>query len=380
MKKGTCTVFFFPPWTSDTPSLHEVLPAFLALIKAIPWVLKCVFRSVAFSKCLPQTLQVNDPSSWPAGGEAESEPFRELLSSWFLKLTEEDGTSCWPSLNSSLTLWVMNRWRDREDVDVKQAPQCTHCRSPPSVPPRLCWLMCSAKAALSSVVNPQGAQLNPDSGWPEGAEEEEEDRSFFAGLALSVDSVSRSVFTAARRLRRDLKPASCSEELSASSALCGQTLKPFRWSYRRSCFDSVGARSRCLTVRVSWLVLLVLCLSWTCLSSIARLLKVFLLLEQNLQIHNKMSSSLHHCDVMWAADETRHMLCVLVGLSVTPAGWRKTIMSLDVVFAYERKSYESKKSLFAQDLHILRPAQNGVRHQQSNEHSVENHETWTVCE
>lgn len=216
-------------YSSCLPS-QIVFPAFLALIKAIPWVLKCVFRSVTLSKCLPHTLQASAPSSsFPSPvegwveGDAGAEPFRELFSSWCLLFpTEGDRCTlgaCWLSLTTSLTLWVMKRWRDSEKVDAKQAPHWRHCRPPSSMPPRLCWLMCSRNATFSSEVKPQTAHRNPDSGREDGARaEEEEDRSFFPGLTLSVDSSFCSTFTAPLRLLRAPKLLSCSDELSASSS------------------------------------------------------------------------------------------------------------------------------------------------------------------
>lgn len=156
-------------------------------------------------------------------GDAGAEPFRELFSSWCLLFpTEGDRCTlgvCWLSLTTSLTLWVMKRWRDSEKVDAKQAPHWRHCRPPSSVPPRLCWLMCSRNATCSSEVKPQTAHRNPDSGREDGARaEEEEDRSFFPGLTLSVDSSFCSTFTAPLRLLRAPKLLSCSDELSASSS------------------------------------------------------------------------------------------------------------------------------------------------------------------
>lgn len=148
---------------------QAVLPAFLALIKAIPWVLKCVFRSDVFSNRLRHTLQVNVRlSSMPT---EEGEPGAELswdVLSWFLPGRGE-GSGCmlreWLlSATAFFTLWAMKQWRAREEVDVKQAPHCRHCWLP-SVPPRRCWAIWSKNNAWSSVVKPQGAQRNPDSGW-----------------------------------------------------------------------------------------------------------------------------------------------------------------------------------------------------------------------
>lgn len=223
-------------------------PVFLALIKAIPWVLKCVLRSVVFSNRFPHTLHASAPSPslpWGNAGDSGAEQPRAFLSSWFSSVAgggHELGAS-W--FSGSLTLCTMKRWRDKEWFEVKQTPHCRHCWVLPRASLR-CRLMCSRNAAWSSLVKPQGAQRNPFSLSEVGAEG---DRHFFTGLAPFTASSPCSDFTAALLLLRKPELPSCSEELSASSPP---------------------------SMRKSWSPASWLCLSWICFSNIALLLKVFL--------------------------------------------------------------------------------------------------------
>lgn len=213
----------------------------------------------------------------------------------------------------------MKQWRDSEEEEAKQAPHCRHCRVQPSAPPGWCWLMCSRNCALSSVAKPQGAQRKPaGSNWAAAAEGD-----FLAGLGPSEQSLVASSFTAARCLRRALTLVSCSDELSASCLPSGCNQYAINHDYKDLVFPRVtwstcsciymlwklnsstvvqeprfcqiynlSLRSVCrnafhLTISVSWIWDFILCLSWTCLSNMALLLNIFLLLVQNLEMHTR---------------------------------------------------------------------------------------------
>ena len=169
----------------------------------------------------------------------------------------------WRSAGVSRTLWVMKRWRDREDADVKQAPQCRHCWPPPAAPSVWCWGMCSRKTPWSSVVNPQGAQRKPDSREAGGVGETAvESRVLLAGLVPPADASSGSGLRGILRPGTHPEPPSCSEELSSNPlAPLSRRTAGLVAHYRLMPQEAHNSDRGCGTSEESWLTAAVPCLS-----------------------------------------------------------------------------------------------------------------------
>lgn len=203
---------FFSEIHADSlyPFFYAGLSDLYVVMKAMPWVLKCVLRSAGLVKNRPHTLQVCFPSPSstcdppvldgdpgdPAGSEVTFPGAKPVLG---------DTSAC---LAGTLrTRWLMKRCLLREEADAKHAPHCWHWKA---LPPSPRWqAMCCRNSSLSSVAKPHGMQRNPTSSW-----------SSVAGSLLSATRLSASP--------RVLGPPSCSEELSAGSVIWGTAWKRFK--------------------------------------------------------------------------------------------------------------------------------------------------------
>lgn len=181
----------------------------------MPWVLKCVLRSVALSKRRPHTLQLrfSSPSSNCAWGEAAGEPSGDPWA-W--------GVPRSASLWVSRTRWVMKRCLPREPADAKQTPHCRHWKE--AVSPRCCG-MWRWNSAPSSVEKPHGTQrkmLSSSSKSPGPNDVEATDALvLFAGPPPSSVAFSSS---SPGLLTGGPPSPSCSEELPGPSPVAARFL------------------------------------------------------------------------------------------------------------------------------------------------------------
>lgn len=174
------------------------------VMKAMPWVLKCVLRSAGLLKNRPHTLQVclPSPSSPVLDGDPGDPAGSEVT---FPGADPVPGDTLARTAGTSRTRWLMKRCLLREEADAKHAPHCWHWKA---LPPSPRWqAMCCRNSSLSSVAKPHGMQRNPAASW---------------------SSAAGSLLSANRRLSaspRVLGPPSCSEELSAGSVIWGTAWK-----------------------------------------------------------------------------------------------------------------------------------------------------------
>lgn len=177
----------------------------------MPCVLKCVLRSAGLLKWRPHTLQVCLPSpsstcDHPVLDGDPGDPARSEVTFPDADLPPRDTSVS--SAGASRTRWLMKRCLLREEADAKHAPHCWHWKA---LPPSPRWqAMCCRNSSLSSVAKPHGMQRNPAASWSSGA-----------GSLHSANRLSASSETPPR----ELGPPSCSDELSAGSAMWGLAWK-----------------------------------------------------------------------------------------------------------------------------------------------------------